>query len=1095
MSALASFNADSDMRGIAHYSPGISANTDGNWRPRETTWQAVPTSQLPRSGASAPSSLSIGDAMEAATFGVEVPLPLPASCSKPSTAEYPRTSSSERRAKLNGTGGTCASTQVPSQVGRLPTRQSDTRTSEWASLPSSTREDFFSSLQRQSADMEPAPGKDLTSLPSALRAETPILAYVDRVSMPGYVDYEDREAKLQQLDREMEWQQASYWSGRPAEKPAVTKERDERGLQDHGFQPLLSVQPLDEWEAELAAWKRQYGCPVAGQEEEAGGATVGAAEDSTFQGGVLPDLPVTFADDAAVARELPRGPLAEELPTLAPEEESAAPAIGHLAPESPPLTVLAFRRPREAPATQPQSDCGAREQSLGAELTDHQQLEPPPPQEQETAPAMLATDSMVNVCITQSDLFRPSFMRVPENSEADVGVTASSPLAPRPETPAQEVPINASESVESPSMVADQLLEDTATATPVPSAPAASPPVIEAAIDGPIGACPWEDDSSNPFSPPDEQAATLVDDSLADSPPSKPVQHLEPGQLKGMCRDITVGMLHPPDSQPAAPQEAVEELEEASAVEPLAALVPRPPAVEGKPASPPSRRYVYTKEDMEQATGGAKQRLGADGAWKSEYTAEGGLHKRDFLVDLRRHRERDKGRQATGPVWLHLAQQAKNLADTLDLSELLEVLKLFCSVRYSDYELYMRLLGEVPRYIAEANAAQLCELVRLLARRRLRERTYVDMVGAHLLQKIRVTDDVMHARLLVKTANAFAALDVRSHPKFVEHFLRHIEHRIEELDASLCCQVSPIFVSSYMTDAVRRAYLKRCAELQAGFHGDLDECRNLAQTEFIMRKEHHSVLTSLPAYVGRYLEKMRKHASFEKWGTVSLPPPVAPNGPKGNHKSDISYALQMKATTQPVTGSNRADVFSSEMHRDVSACLTHLGIEHENGVLCGPYLLDIVALDMVNPSKRLVYEVNAEHHYYEGTEQLTAEKRLRHRMIGRLGQKLHMVHASEWRPLSAAQKMNYLLKLQQAQQEENSRELQQQAAANTMRSPLPAISYVTTSKPEPFKLKSVRDLSAPIRVPVPPSLKNSPDRTSPSSERRRAAAQAPLSAR
>ena len=26
----------------------------------------------------------------------------------------------------------------------------------------------------------------------------------------------------------------------------------------------------------------------------------------------------------------------------------------------------------------------------------------------------------------------------------------------------------------------------------------------------------------------------------------------------------------------------------------------------------------------------------------------------------------------------------------------MEVLKLFCSVRYEDYELYMRLLGEVP---------------------------------------------------------------------------------------------------------------------------------------------------------------------------------------------------------------------------------------------------------------------------------------------------------------------------------------------------------------------------------------------------------------
>jgi len=475
---------------------------------------------------------------------------------------------------------------------------------------------------------------------------------------------------------------------------------------------------------------------------------------------------------------------------------------------------------------------------------------------------------------------------------------------------------------------------------------------------------------------------------------------------------------------------------------------------------------VYTQEDLDQATSGALGRMGPGGSWRTGYS-EAGLQKRDFLMDLRKQREKEKGRQATGPIWAHLSMQAKNLANTLDLSELLEAMKMFCSVRYEDYELYMRLLGEMPHYVKSANTDQLCELIRLLARRRLRERNYVDMVAAHFLQKIRVTDDALPARLLIKTANAFAALECRSQPKFVEHFLRHFEHRIEELDCEACCMVSPLFVANYMSDALRRAYLKRCAETQAGFQGPEYELRHLACTELVLRKEHHSFLASLPAYVGRYLEKVRQHATFDKWGSVTLPPHIAPDGPKGTHRSDMSMSLQQKSST--ATGGNRGDVFNSDMHRDVSACLTHLGIEHENGVLCGPYLLDIVAMDMVNPARRIVYEVNAPHHYYEGTQTVTAEKRLRHRMLTRLSQRLHMVNTEDWRPLTAAQKMTFLLKLQQAQQDANSQEAKQQAAANALRAPLPSLrpDNSLASKPKSLMLKS--SLNSPIRVPVPPS--------------------------
>lgn len=424
----------------------------------------------------------------------------------------------------------------------------------------------------------------------------------------------------------------------------------------------------------------------------------------------------------------------------------------------------------------------------------------------------------------------------------------------------------------------------------------------------------------------------------------------------------------------------------------------------------------YSKNDLENAAHSAKQKLEQGGQWLSSYS-ESGAQKRDFFQDLNRQRNKDKGMQAKGPIWSHLATQAKNVANDFDLQELLITLKLFTSVRFDDYELYMRLLGEIPRYVATATAAQLCSLVCVLARRRIRERNYVDMVASYLLQKLKVTDDHLPPRMLVKAANAFAALECRSNQRFVEHFLRHIEHRIQELDAELCCKVSPLFVISYMNDSLRRAYLKRAAEVQAGFHGSLEECRNLACTEFCLRKEHHSLVSSLPTYVGRYLEKLKQHAAFDRWGTVHILKHHTPNGPKGNIGHDTNGALQQKAST--VEGGKKVDVTSSEMHKDVSACLTHLGIEHESGVICGPYLLDCVAIDMVNPSKRIVYEVNAPHHFYEGTNQLIAEKRLRHRMLGRLGQKLHMINCEDWMKLTSAQKMTFMLQQQQSQQDKN----------------------------------------------------------------------------
>jgi hypothetical protein len=761
-------------------------------------------------------------------------------------------------------------------------------------MQSGTRQGLASGVQKES--------------PRLRRPETPILAYVDRASMPGFVDSDERECHYQQLELQQQV---------PAQ-PTHT---------------ITQVSSLDEWEAELAEWKRRYGCPDAPPLDQPSAA--GADADRTQ---LVPVIPAET--------------------TTATVEPKAGDMVGQSA-----SSVMS-----EIPLRTDTSEGAA-------------QVSP--------------SESMLN---TDVDI-------------AELEPAAQNPVIDLPER-------------QSP-------LQPHATAT-----------ILQNALTETPGAClRKEADAVDQFqregraSPTElaraqEQAQALTDE----------INALR-GEDIAACTDLI----------PSAP------------------LLPRPPSEPQDTSRPATagRRLEYTPQDLELAAESAKQRVQADGSWKGEYS-ETGLQKRDFFGDIRKQREKDKGRQATGPLWIHLATQAKNLAYAFDLAELVEALKLFASVRFEDYELYMRLLGEVPHYVTQASSLQLCELVRILARRRLRERNYVDMAAAHLMHKIRATDDVLPPRQLVKAANAFAALECRSNPKFVEHFLRHFEHRIRELDASLCCLVSPVFVDQYMNDALRRAYLVRCAETHAGFQGALEDARNIACTELLLRKEHHSLVVSLPPHVHRYLDKVQRHAQFDKWGAVTLPTSSLPDGPKGNTRAEMNFSLQLKASTAEGAG-KQADVFSSDMHRDISACLSHLGVDHENGVIAGPYLLDIVAQDMVTPSKKIVYEVNSPHHYFEGTEQLTPDKRLRHRMINRLGHKLHMVNAAEWKKLSAARKMAQMLKMQQAQQDENANEEKQKAAATTSRAPLPAIPIGQTTRTDPLKLKSISDLRQPIRIPVPPS--------------------------
>ena len=76
-----------------------------------------------------------------------------------------------------------------------------------------------------------------------------------------------------------------------------------------------------------------------------------------------------------------------------------------------------------------------------------------------------------------------------------------------------------------------------------------------------------------------------------------------------------------------------------------------------------------------------------------------------------------------------------------------------------------------------------------------------------------------------------------------------------------------------------------------------ESCRALAVTEFALRKEHHSLVSSCQPFVVRYLDKLRKHCAFDGFGSVVLPTPATPSGPRGGQGDEMVKRLQTKAST------------------------------------------------------------------------------------------------------------------------------------------------------------------------------------------------------
>lgn len=244
----------------------------------------------------------------------------------------------------------------------------------------------------------------------------------------------------------------------------------------------------------------------------------------------------------------------------------------------------------------------------------------------------------------------------------------------------------------------------------------------------------------------------------------------------------------------------------------------------------------------------------------------------------------------------------------------------------------------------------------------------------------------------------------------MEVYQEQLALAIPRLSAELCELVSPsLALSQLCNDPLRRAFLDRCAEVGAGqpitdivnnehtqampdipsYHEEtakrrrrLKHLRNIYVIEASVRKEHFSFFTSLP-------EKVRTHL-------------------------DSLHADALKLPREEIT----------PFARQVAEVLNQLGVDCELSKPCGPLGLHVVAKATNSRAdcKEMVYECNDVDSYYsdpqaakDGAPVLTAPTKLRHKLLPRMGVKLTHVNVWEWRQMSDAHRVNFMVKLQSLQ--------------------------------------------------------------------------------
>ncbi|CAE8661525.1 unnamed protein product, partial [Polarella glacialis] len=309
------------------------------------------------------------------------------------------------------------------------------------------------------------------------------------------------------------------------------------------------------------------------------------------------------------------------------------------------------------------------------------------------------------------------------------------------------------------------------------------------------------------------------------------------------------------------------------------------------------------------------------------------------LENLKKRKE--LGEKVSPAVVKEIAVQVKPLLPEMSLEQLVKTLRLFTSARYEDHDLYLRILGEIPVQVRGIAPEMLTTCLRVLWRLRLHEETYVELFSMEAMNMIRAArrpttraprrppapsrlvdaaataaaasgampspvappapsqPEVcapFNASQLVHIGNALSQLGAKYLARFMEVFQEQLAIAIPQLTQEECELVSPALATSQlMHDPLRRAFLERCAQVDAGAKmptgggsaapdiasyqqeaGDrrrrLKNFRNIFVFEASVRKETFSFFTSLPAEVRTYLDRVHADAaalSHEGTGTLS----------------------------------------------------------------------------------------------------------------------------------------------------------------------------------------------------------------------------------
>jgi len=407
--------------------------------------------------------------------------------------------------------------------------------------------------------------------------------------------------------------------------------------------------------------------------------------------------------------------------------------------------------------------------------------------------------------------------------------------------------------------------------------------------------------------------------------------------------------------------------------------------------------------------------------------------------------------ERVSPVFLKdVAAQAKPLFPSMTLERLVEMLRLFTSARFEDHDLYLRILGEIPVQVRGITTEMLTTCVRVLRRLRLPEETYLELFSMEAMNMIRAKrrpqaraprrppvpakrlDPAAEAAMtastgltpvppstppqespapfsvtqLVHLGSSLTQLGAKHASRFMDVFQEQLALAIPRMTQQECELVCPTLATSQlMPDSLRRAFLERCAKVEAG--APMDEAggeaapdiaqyqreaeqrrrrvkhfRNIYIFEASVRKETFSFFSSLPQEVRSYLDRL--HAASEKL----------------RHPGPSAMAAQ------------------------IAGVLDQLGVSCDLARSAGPLGLHVVA-KATNPRADcadIVYECNDAQAFYAvrqddkgSAPQLTAYTKLRHRLLQRLGVQLTHINIWEWQQMSEAQRVNYMVKLQSLQ--------------------------------------------------------------------------------